>query len=69
MMQSRAREVSAMGLWINLLWDAWRERRDDEGGVSDEVAMIGLMLIAAVAVGGIILGLISGAAGRLNFGF
>jgi hypothetical protein len=58
-----------MGLLINLLWDAWRERRDEEGGVSDEVAMIGLMLVAAVTVGAIILGLITGAAGRLDFGF
>jgi hypothetical protein len=37
--------------------------------VSDEVAMIGLMLVAAVAVGGIIWGLVTGAAGRLDFGF
>jgi hypothetical protein len=57
-----------MGLWINLLWEAWRTRRDDEGGVSDEVAMIGLMLVAAVAVGAIIYGLITTAASNLSFG-
>jgi hypothetical protein len=44
-------------------------RRDDQGGVSDETAMIGLMLVAAVAVGGIVMGLVTGAAGRLDFGF
>jgi hypothetical protein len=58
-----------MGLMIELLRDAWRERRDEEGGVSDEVAMIGLMLVAAVAVGGIIFGLVTGAASNLDFGF
>jgi hypothetical protein len=54
-------------MWIEMLWDAWRMRRDDEGGVSDEVAMIGLMLVAAVAVGAIIYGLITTAASGLKF--
>jgi hypothetical protein len=58
-----------MKVWLDLLVTAWRMRRTDEGGVSDEVAMIGLMLVAAVAVGGIIYGLITTAAGKLNFGF
>jgi hypothetical protein len=48
---------------------AWYGRRSDTGGLSDETAMIGLMLIAAVAVGGIILGLVTGAASRIDFGF
>jgi len=56
-------------IWLDLLVMSWRDRRGDEGGVSDEVAMIGLMLVAAVAVGGIVYGLVTGAAGRLNFGF
>jgi hypothetical protein len=43
--------------------------RDDTGGVSDETAMIGLMLGVAVAVAAIVLVLARGAAGRLNFGF
>jgi hypothetical protein len=59
----------AVKAWMDLLVTAWRTRRTDEGGVSDEVAMIGLMLVAAVAVGGIIWGLVTGAAGRLDFGF
>jgi hypothetical protein len=58
-----------MKVWMDLLVTAWRMRRTDEGGVSDEVAMIGLMLVAAVTVGGIILALVTGAANRLNFGF
>lgn len=41
----------------------------DVGGVSDETAMIGLMLVVAVTVGGIILALTTGAAGKLDFGF
>jgi hypothetical protein len=58
-----------MKVWLDLLVAAWRMRRTDEGGVSDEVAMIGLMLVAAVAVGGIIYGLITTAAHNLDFGF
>ncbi len=57
-----------MQMWNRVLM-ARRLRRDDTGGLSDETAMIGLMLIAAVAVGGIILGLVTGAANRLDFGF
>jgi hypothetical protein len=58
-----------MHLWTEWLVRAWQARRDDAGGLSDETAMIGLMLIAAVAVGGIILGLVTGAASRIDFGF
>lgn len=60
---------SGMKVWLELVMTTWRTRRSDEGGVSDEVAMIGLMLVAAVAVGGIIYGLITAAAGNLDFGF
>ena len=51
-----------------MLVAAWRERTD-YGGLSDEVAMIGLMLVAAVVVGGLILLALTGAVGRLDFGF
>ncbi|HEY8543992.1 MAG TPA: hypothetical protein VIL36_03055 [Acidimicrobiales bacterium] len=38
--------------WLGFVAYAWREaRRDDEGGVTDDVAMIGLMAAAAVGVG------------------
>jgi hypothetical protein len=43
--------------------------RDETGGVSDETAMIGLMLGVAVAVAAIIYGLATGAAENLDFGF
>jgi hypothetical protein len=52
-----------MAAWVS------RKRRDDVGGVSDETAMIGLMLLVAVAVAGIVMVLARGAAGRLDFGF
>jgi hypothetical protein len=61
--------MSAVQIWAEWLLTSWRQRRDDTGGLSDETAMIGLMLIAAVAVGGIILGLVTGAASRIDFGF
>jgi hypothetical protein len=59
--------MSGLKIWLDVLVTAWRMRRTDEGGVSDEVAMIGLMLVAAVAVGGIIYGLITTAANNLSF--
>jgi hypothetical protein len=48
---------------------ARHRRRDERGGVSDETAMIGLMLVVAVSVAGIILTLARGAARNLDFGF
>jgi len=61
--------MSGIKIWLDYLTTTWRTSRTDTGGVSDEVAMIGLMLVAAVAVGGIIYGLITAAAGNLDFGF
>jgi hypothetical protein len=61
--------VRAVHIWMEIVLAVRRVQRDETGGVSDETAMIGLMLIAAVAVGGIILGLVTGAANRLDFGF
>lgn len=62
-------QVGEVGVWMRLLVAAWRDRRSDEGGISDETAMIGLMLGAAVAVGGIVYALVTGAASRLDIGF
>lgn len=54
---------------MRVLWLWLRHRRGDGGGVSDETAMIGLMLVAAVGVGAIIYSLATGAARNLDFGF
>lgn len=54
--------------WKERVALAWRERTD-LGGVSDDVAMMGLMLGAAVAVGGGVYVLVNSAVGRLDFGF
>jgi hypothetical protein len=44
-------------------------KADDRGELNSSVAWAGLMLVAAVTVGGIVLAAVSGAAGRFNFGF
>jgi|GEM_PF-5537252 hypothetical protein len=46
---------------------AWQERRTDDGGLTDEVAMIAILVGIAVAVGGILLALLTGAASSLSF--
>jgi hypothetical protein len=64
------RETSdAIRTWCALLAEAWRGRRDERGGVTDDVVMMGLMAAAAVAVGGLVLALLTGAVGRINLGF
>jgi hypothetical protein len=59
------------GLLLKVLQALHRpdRRRDEAGGVSDETAMIGLMLGVAVAVSAIIYALATGAASNLDFGF
>jgi hypothetical protein len=44
-------------------------QRDDRGGVSDEAAMIGLMLGVAVAVAAIVFALVTDATASLDIGF
>jgi hypothetical protein len=44
-------------------------RADDRGELNSSVAWAGLMLVAAVTVGGIVLAAVTAAAGRFNFGF
>jgi hypothetical protein len=44
-------------------------RADDRGELNSSVAWAGLMLVAAVTVGGIVLAAVTAAAGRFDFGF
>ncbi|MFW6033529.1 MAG: hypothetical protein ACOC9R_00225 [bacterium] len=44
-------------------------RADDRGELNSSVAWAGLMLVAAVTVGGIVLAAATAAAGRFDFGF
>jgi hypothetical protein len=55
--------------WCRMLAVAWRTRRDEVGGVTDDTAMMGLLAVAAVTVGGIIFALVTGAANNINLGF
>jgi hypothetical protein len=55
--------------WCRMLAVAWRTRRDEVGGVTDDTAMMGLLAVAAVTVGGIIFALVTGAASNIDLGF
>lgn len=55
--------------WCVMLTTAWRERRDQVGGITDDTAMMGLLAVAAVAVGGIIFALVTNAASSIDLGF
>lgn len=48
---------------------AWRDRRDETGGITDDTAMMGLLAVAAVAVGGIVFALVTNAASSIDLGF
>jgi hypothetical protein len=55
-------------MWCEVLAGAWRDR-DEHGGVTDDTAMMGLMAVAAVAVGGLVYALVTGAVGNIDLGF
>lgn len=56
-------------VWCQMLATAWRDRRDETGGITDDTAMMGLLAVAAVAVGGIIFALVTNAASSIDLGF
>ena len=60
--------TEALRTWCALFTDAWRAR-DERGGVTDDVVMMGLMAVAAVAVAGLVGALLSAAVGRIDLGF
>ena len=60
-------EINQIRMWIEFVVAAWRSRRSETGGVSDDVAMIAMMLGVAVVAGGIIVGLVRGAANEISF--
>jgi hypothetical protein len=61
--------TEAIRTWCLTFVEAWRNRRDEAGGVTDDVVMMGVMAAAAVAVGGLVLALLTGAIGRIDLGF
>jgi hypothetical protein len=62
-------EIDLIKAWWHMLADAWHTRRDEGGGVTDSTAMMGLLAVAAVSVGLIVIRLVMRAARRINLGF
>jgi hypothetical protein len=56
-------------VWIEYFRTAIRANRDERGGVTDDLAMIGLMAGAAVAVGGVLVALVTGKVGSISVGW
>ena len=54
-------------LWCALATTAWHDRRGDEGGLTDDVAMMAILVAVAVMVGIALLAVLTGAVEDLNF--
>ena len=54
-------------LWSTLAATAWRHRRGEEGGLTDDVAMMAILVAVAVMVGIALLAVLTGAVEDLNF--
>ena len=54
-------------LWAILAATAWRQRRTEDGGLTDDVAMMAILVAVAVTVGIALLAVLSGAVEDLDF--
>jgi hypothetical protein len=53
--------------WTTCARAAWRHRRTEAGGLTDDVAMMAILVAVAVAVGGALLAILLGAVESLDF--
>ena len=54
-------------LWAILAATAWRRRRTEDGGLTDDVAMMAILVAVAVTVGIALLAVLTGAVEDLDF--
>jgi hypothetical protein len=56
-------------LWAESVMQSWRERRGEEGGILDEVAMMGALAAAAIAIGIAVTAFLTGKIGSIDIGW
>jgi len=56
-------------VWVETLVRAWQDRRSDDGGILDEVAMMGALAAAAIVIGGIVAAFLTGKVNSINIGW
>ena len=56
-------------VWVEALVRAWQDRRSDDGGILDEVAMMGALAAAAIVIGGIVAAFLTGKVNSINIGW
>ena len=56
-------------MWAESVVSSWRERRGDEGGILDEVAMMGALAAAAITIGGIVAAFLTGKINSIDIGW
>ena len=54
-------------LWATLAATAWRQRRTEDGGLTDDVAMMAILVAVSVTVGIALLAVLTGAVEDLDF--
>jgi hypothetical protein len=56
-------------LWAESVASSWRSRRGEEGGILDEVAMMGALAAAAIVIGGIVAAFLTGKINSIDIGW
>jgi hypothetical protein len=59
--------TDTMRFWASCAATAWRQRRTEDGGLTDDVAMMAILVAVAVMVGVALLAVLTGAVDNLNF--
>lgn len=61
--------IEIVRMWTEAFVSSWRTRRDDDGGILDEVAMMGALAAAAITIGGIVAAFLTGKINSINIGW
>lgn len=56
-----------MKVWAALATAAWHERRNEDGGLTDDVALMAMLVAIAGVIAVALLGLLTGAVDNLDF--
>lgn len=60
--------IRILAVRAELMKTAWRDRRDEQGGVLDESGMIFIGFMAAIAIGGAVYALVTSIEGDIDVG-
>ena len=62
-------KVGMIRIWAETAVRSWLDRRGEEGGMLDDVALMGALAAAAILVGGAVAAFLTGKVSSINIGW